>query len=258
MRKQTKFKRAAITIAALLFWGLIWHFIAEKVGISFILPKPVEVIRRFGSLLITKEFYIVLFTSFGRIFLGYFGGLLLGVVLGTLAYHSPIVRSLISPLMSIVRATPVASFIILVLLWVNTDLVPSLISLLMVLPIIWQNTILGWEGRDRNLSEMAKVFRLGRKKVFFAIDLPQITPSVTAAAKTALGLAWKAGVAAEVLALPKISVGTMINDAKIYYTTPDLYAWTGAIIIFSILLEKLLSLVFTKKKGENHENQLPL
>ena len=240
--------RAAITVAALLFWILIWYFIAGKVDLPLVLPSPVAVFPKLISLLKTAEFYPTLFGSFLRILLGFLSGMLLGFILGFGAYFISPIQALISPLMAIIRATPVASFILVVLFWMEKDSVPAFISLLMVLPIVWQNTLLGLEKRDPALSEMAKVFKLGKIKTFFRIDLPQVFGFVISAGKTGLGLAWKAGVAAEVLALPKESIGYMIYNAKMYLEMEELYAWTIVIILFSVIFEKLFFFLMKERR----------
>lgn len=248
MKRKHIFQGAA-TVAALLFWIFIWDVVADHVSLSFILPGPVEVFSRFFQLLLDPAFYKTLIFSLLRVGIGFCAGGIFAILLGVASYHSALLRTLISPVMAIVKATPVASFILVVILWIEKDFVPAFISLLMVLPIVWQSTVLGFEKRDAALGEMAKVFRLGRWKTLVRLDLPQVFPFILSSSKTAIGLAWKAGVAAEVLALPKESVGIMIYNAKLYLETVDLYAWTMGIILFSVILEKLFSLLFSRKKG---------
>lgn len=247
---KVKCKRAAITVAALLFWVFVWFLLAEKVNIPFVLPSPAEVFPRLFALCGTSDFYQLLFLSFLRVITGFLGGMVLGFALGLISYFLSPIRSLTSPLMAIIRATPVASFILVVLFWMEKEAVPAFISLLMVLPIVWQNTILGFEKRDAALGQMAKVFALSPWVRFWKIDFPQVLSFVISAGKTSLGLAWKAGVAAEVLALPKQSVGYMIYNAKMYLETVDLYAWTCAIILFSVMLEKLFLGLIRKRRGQ--------
>ena len=64
-------------------------------------------------------------------------------------------------------------------------------------------------------------------------------PFFMAAAKAGMGLAWKAGIAAEVLASPSLGIGTELYNAKIYLETADLFAWTAVIIAISVALERL-------------------
>ncbi len=246
-----KLVTAARILAALVFWGLVWQLCAAAVHLEFILPGPIAVFRRLLSLCRTADFYQTILLSFLRIAAGFCGGILAGVLLAFGCAKVRLLDALFSPLMAIIRATPVASFIILVLLWIEKGRVPAFISFLMVLPIVWQNTLLGIRSIDRQTLEMAKVFQITGKRKLFKVELPSILPYFLSASKVSLGLAWKAGVAAEVLALPKVSIGTMIYNAKLYLESTDLYAWTIAIILISVVLEKLFSLLF-RGKGESH------
>ncbi len=245
-------KKGAAYFAALLFWGFLWQIAATKINISFILPSPIQTLCRLWELAMTRDFYITVGTSLLRVAAGFFGGVIGGAILGFLTFRSSWLDALIAPVMVVARATPVASFILVVLLWIGRDWVPGFISFLMVLPIVWQNTVLGFEKRDPRLSEVAKVFGFSRRKTFFRLDLPQVFPFVISSSKTGLGLAWKSGIAAEVLALPDASIGMMIYHAKMYLETVDLYAWTLAIILFSVILEwGLIRLLDRRKGGRN-------
>ena len=242
-------KRAAEILAALLFWGLVWQLVALRTDLELILPTPWTVLRRLWELLFTGGFYATLGLSFLRIGAGYAAGVLCGALLALAAWKAKAVRVLLEPLMTVIRATPVASFIIMVILWLPREGVPAFIAAMLVMPVVWQNTLLGLTRLDPRLGEMATVFRIRGLKRFSRVELPQVMPAFTAAARTGLGLAWKAGVAAEVLALPKASVGKMIYEAKNYLETPDLYAWTLVIILVSLVMEALFSLLF-RKAGE--------
>ena len=254
MKYKSKLKKAAITVAALLFWIVVWFLASLKIDSVFILPSPALVFPRLFALACTGEFYKVILISFVRITLGFIIGMVLGFFLGFLTHYIRPAKALFSPLMSIIRATPVASFILVIIFWIEREGVPSFISILMVLPIVWQNTELGLEKKDKGLEEVAKIYQLGKWKTLIRVDLPQVVPFVFSAGKTALGLAWKAGVAAEVLALPKMSIGMMIYNSKLYLEIVDLYAWTIAIIIFSVILEKLFSVIFCAVERRKHGN----
>ncbi len=247
-------KGAAITVAALLFWILVWHILARKLDMPFVLPSPESVFLRLLELMRTLPFYQILFSSFLRVITGFFGGLVFGCLLGYLSHFLSPVKALTAPLMAIIRATPVASFILVVLFWMEKEEVPAFISFLMVLPIVWQNTVLGLEKRDPHLIEMAKIYQIPVAVRFFRIDFPQVMAYVISAGKMGLGLAWKAGVAAEVLALPGESVGYMIYNAKMYLEQVDLYAWTVAIIIFSVILEKIFLTLLKTRRNPNAES----
>ena len=249
--KNKFFKRSVGALFALLFWLLLWQLLAKKANLHLILPTPGAVFKRLAELVSTPVFYKLLGTSFLRVMWGFSLGLILGFTLGFCASILSPIKVLLEPIMSVLRATPVASFILVVLFWTETGRVPGFISLMMVLPIVFQSTLTGFQRRDPSFEELKAAFRIPPIRGFFNIDLPQVLPFVFSGAKTSLGLSWKAGIAAEVLALPKVSVGYMIYNAKMYLETVDLYAWTLAIIIFSIALEKILSLIFSGRRWED-------
>ena len=180
-------------------------------------------------------------------------GTLFGVVLAVLSSLSDIPEAVITPFIRVIRATPVASFIILVMLWIPYTYVPVFTSGLMVAPIVYMNVYEGIREANKELLEVARVFGFGKVKTVFKVYVPLVKPYFISAAVTALGLAWKAGIAAEVLCLPKKSIGSEIYYSKIYLETPDLFAWTIVVVLFSSILEKLFSRFVKKKKKEKSE-----
>ena len=161
----------------------------------------------------------------------------------------PLAETLLSPLRGVIRATPVSSFIILVLLWIQRGRVPAFISFLMVLPIVWTGVQQGLHATDPQLLEMARAYRFSRWKKLRYLYAPSVRPYFAAACMTGLGFAWKSGIAAEVIALPALSVGKNLYDAKIYLERADLFAWTLAVILLSLGLEALLKRAIGRIRG---------
>ena len=144
------------------------------------------------------------------------------------------------------RATPVASFILLILLWTDRSAVPGVIAGLMVLPVVGSNLCRGIRETDPKLLEQAGALRFSRLKTVRLVYLPSVRPYFLSAVVTSLGLAWKSGVAAEVLCRPAWAVGTQIVQARDYLETPSLFAWTLVILLLSLTLEKLLSALLNR------------
>ena len=162
-----------------------------------------------------------------------------GVLFALLASKSTFFRDFLSPVISIIKATPVASFIILALVWINTAYLSAFISFLMVLPIIYTNMLTGLENIDTGLLNMANVYKVPALRRFKYIYIPSLLPYYVAACSVGLGFSWKSGIAAEVIGLPNNTIGFSLYNAKIFLETPDLFAWTIVIIIISIIFEKL-------------------
>ena len=223
-----------------LVWLAIWEIISRIVGRELLVPSPVHVLSRICSLAITGAFWADIGLSILRILIGYLAALLFGTAIGILTARIRILDAFLSPIGRIIRATPVASFIILLFVFLSRSHIPAFTSFLMVLPLVWANVYEGIKNCDPKLLEMARVFRLKRTAVLLKIFLPSVMPYFMASAKTGMGLAWKAGIAAEVLTSPARGIGTALFNAKIYLETTDLFAWTCVIIIISMVLEKLL------------------
>ena len=141
--------------------------------------------------------------------------------------------------MQTVKAVPVASFIILVLIWVSPENLSVIISFLMVFPVIYTNVRDGIRSMDPRLAEMAEVFEIPVLLRVRYIYASQVLPFFRAGCSLALGLCWKSGIAAEVIGLPENTIGENLYNAKIYLNTPDLFAWTLVIVAVSVLFEKV-------------------
>lgn len=243
------------TLAVAAFWILIWYFAAAQVGKELLLPSPLSVLKRLFEIGATKEFYITTAYSLIRVMSGIILACLFGVVLAILTHVSKIANALARPLITVIKATPVASFIILALVWLGRSELPIFISLLMVLPVVWTNLMTALKEIDPKLLQMAKVYKIGIWQKLKAIYVPSVLPYFTSAAKTSLGLAWKAGIAAEVLAVPARSIGKELFNSKAYFETADLFAWTVVVIILSLIIElvfeTLISRLMKKRRTSN-------
>ena len=231
-------KDFAKKIAAGAVWLLIWLLCWLAVGKDVLIPSPAAVLLRLGQLICTLPFWQQVGLSLLRILTGFALALVLGAVFGALTARSALADTLLSPALRTVRAIPVASFIILLFVLMSKEYIPTVTSFLMVLPVVWSNVDQGVRSTDIQLLEMAQVFRLSHRKVLRHIWLPQVSPFFLAAARTGMGLAWKAGVAAEVLAAPRLGIGRALYEAKVYLETADLFAWTAVIVCISVVLEK--------------------
>ena len=231
------------TTAIFLFWLAIWQLASMVIAQEFLIPTPLATLKTLLELAKTEKFYISVLLSLLRIIIGYALGVILGVLGAVASYHSKLFDALFSPILKLIKAVPVASFIILALVWFKSDNLPIFIAFLMVLPMIWSTMKSGLDNIDGKYLELAKVYKLDNIKTFFEIKLPFILPSLISTALTALGFAWKSGVAAEVICRPANSLGNMLQEAKIYIETAEVFAITAVVAILSIILEKIIKAV---------------
>lgn len=223
-----------------VFWLGVWQIAAMAVGQELLLPTPLTVGKTLLELAGTAQFWLSALYTLGRVL----GGLLLGAAAGCLlagltGFFAP-ADWLISPAVRVIRATPVVSFILLVYLWVSRSSIPGVIAALMVLPVMWGSVTAGLNAVDAKLLELGRAYRFGWFRMLRLIYLPSLRPHLVSGFLTAFGLAWKSGVAAEVLCPPKYAIGARIQQAKTALETPDLFAWTVLLIALSLALEGLL------------------
>lgn len=232
---KTLFRRAG----AVLFWLAVWQAAAMAIGQEVFLVSPVQALRCLLRLLPQADFWHRVGFSAGRILLGFGLGVVCSAALAVAAEICPAAEVLIAPVLQLVKATPVASFIILALVWVRGSSLSVLISFLMVLPVLYGAVRTGIRAADPQLLEMAKVFRLPLGRRLRAVWLPAVLPAFRQGCSVALGICWKSGVAAEVIGLPNGSIGDALYRAKITLSTGELFAWTFVIILLSAAFEKL-------------------
>ena len=231
-----------------VFWIAVWWVASAWVGQELLVPSPASVLKRFVALTRTASFWHAAGTSLLRIFCGIAAGVFLGTTCAILTCRFSIVNCLLSPVIKIIRSAPVASFIILILLWVKTNQVPGVISALMVLPVLWESMSTGLRTVNPQLLEFSKAYQLNARKTLRYIYFPSVRPYFIAGINNAIGLAWKSGVAAEVLCVPRAAIGTQVYYSKIYLETPSLFAWTAVVILLSMALEKLVHTLLDSKE----------
>ncbi len=238
--------RVAIPLA---FWLGVWQLAALWVDLELLLPSPAAVGRSLAALAGTAEFWLSALFTLLRVFLGLLGGALLGTVLAFLTHFFPWADLLFSPAIRVVRATPVVSFILLIYLWVTRANIPEVIAAMMVLPVVWSSVTGGLSAVDPQLLELARAYRFSRWKTLRLIYLPSLRPHFISGFLTAFGLAWKSGVAAEVICPPRLAIGSRIQQARLSLETAELFAWTLVIIVLSLALEALLRRILKGRGG---------
>ena len=234
------------------FWLGVWQFgamFARTRKLDFFLPTPWTVLQTLAGLCVTGEFWATIALSLGRILMGMVFGTLLGILLAALTCASAWADRLLSPMIRMIRAVPVASFILLVMLAVYRATVPTVIVTLMVLPVVWSGVNQGIRQADPSLLELGRAYRFSRWKTVKLVYLPSVQPYLLSAITTAMGLAWKSGVAAEVLCTPRQAIGTEVYNAKFYLEIPTLFAWTAVVVALSLTMEWLLAAALRRWKG---------
>lgn len=233
-------RREDIRIWAVAFWLIMWQLASVAIGSDILLVSPITVVVRLLQLMTEITFWKTILFSLVRIAGGFFLAVLSGCLLAALSAYFTKIRDLLQPLVLAVKTVPVASFIILALVWFSSRNLAVFISFLMVFPAIYTNVLNGIRETNQELLEMAEVFEIPLPRRIRYIYVPQVFPYFESGCTVALGLCWKSGIAAEVIGMPRGSIGERMQQAKVYLDTPDLFAWTLVIVVLSLIFEKLV------------------
>lgn len=232
-------RNRATKAAAIAFWLIVWEVSSLLIGEEIFLPSPLSVIRALSVSMAEVSFWEAILFTLSRIILGFVSALVSALLLSAMSFRWKWLGILLDPALKIVRATPVASIVILILVWVRSRNLSVIISFMMVFPVVYQNILSGLRDTDRGILEMAEVYKIKLPKRIRYIYLPHLVPYIESAISTSLGLAWKSGIAAEVIGLPDGSIGERVYEAKIYLSMPDLFAMTLTVIILAFLFERV-------------------
>lgn len=238
MNKSKLFQLLSVLLALVL-----WQLAAVQVGKDMLLASPVQVLARLFTVWREPGFFGTVLFSYLRISAGFFAALFLGTVFGLLAGHFRMLEYFLRPYVVTVKTVPIASFIILCLIWLDFNMLTILIGFLIAFPVIYTNVLTGMKSVDRKMKEVAKLYRVPWTRRLLYVDLPSVKPYLLSSAGVAVGMAWKAGVAAEVIGIVDGSIGERLYLAKIYFQNADLLCWTVVIILLSVLTEKAVVLL---------------
>lgn len=218
---------------AVITWLLIWQIASIAWGSPLLLPGPTDVAARLIALAPDPAFWQRVLFTLSRIAGGYLLAAAIGIAAALGAARWRTAEELFAPLMALAKSVPVASITVLALVWLRAANLAVFVVFLVVLPLVYANTLAGLRAVDPALDEAAKLFSInGARRLRFLV-MPRLYPYLETALGTALGMAWKAGVAAEVIGIPTGSLGEAVYDAKVYFDTPGLFAVTLAIVIAS-------------------------
>jgi NitT/TauT family transport system permease protein len=233
-KNQPFLKRTAIVI----IWLAVWQLASMATGLEILLPSPVRVFTTLLKMMQTKDYYKTAVCSILHIGAGFAAAFLAGVILGSISGFFSLVYDFLEPVIHLMKSVPVASVIILMLIWFGSSKTVVIIAFTVVFPMIYNAVYQGVAAADKKLLEMAEVFKISSAVRIRVIYFPAVYPFLVANLKTALGMCWKAGVSAEVIGLVKNSIGSQLYYSKLYLLTPELFAWSATIIILSCIFEK--------------------
>ena len=237
--KTSIIKNSLKKLFIILFWLVIWEIFALIINKEIYLPSPISTFKTLIEILLDKTTYVVILSSTARTLLGLILSCIFGIILGFICGLNDFLYELMNPIVIIIRSTPIVSIIILAIIWLKSSNVPIFASFLMCFPVIFTNVATGIRNTDKKILEMCKVYKLSIFEVIKSVYFYSIIPYIYSAIISSIGIAWKASSAAEVLSMPKYSIGKYLFYAKTNLEPTELFSWTIIIIVISSLLEAM-------------------
>ena len=230
-------------ILIVIFWTAVWEIAYLLIGRDIYFPSPVSVVTTFFRLLTEQKSWVVIGWSLYRTLFAVALSAVLGVIFGIAGGLNRTVYDFINPLMVILKSTPVVSVIIIAIIWFRSTDVPIFSGFLMCFPIVFTGTVAGVRSADPKLVEMSRFYGVRRTDMLKALYFPSAKPYINASVISAIGICWKAVAAAEVLSMPRLSIGANLFFAKTSLDPALLFAWTAVIILLSFVFETVYAKV---------------
>ena len=226
-------------ILSVLFWLCVWQAAAFWMKDSIVFVGPADMLGSLWEQMQETKFWLSIGNSAWKIMLGFLAAFGSAVAAAGISFRIRWLKILLEPVIQLAKAVPVASFVVLILIAAGSEWLSVFIVFLMAFPVIYVNMGQGLACVDSRMLEMAKVFGMNPWKKFLYIYRPAFMPFLISGSRVALGMSWKSGVAAEIIGIPRNSIGERLYMAKIYLNTDSLFAWTLVIIVLSLAFEKL-------------------
>lgn len=238
--KDSSIKDKFVVLLSITGLVIFWGIASAVINSSVIFPSPKETFISFTNIIKIDSFWYIITSSLLRGIVAFIAACLLGIVVGIIVGVNKSADAFIKPGLILIMSTPIVSFILLALIWFKTDIIPIFVAFLMIFPIIVFNVKEGIINIDKDLIEMAKIYRVSHKNILRNIYLPSIMSYLFAGIISAIGIGWKVVVTAEVLCNPTYGIGTSLQTSRIYLDTADVFAWTFIAVLLSFIFEKFV------------------
>lgn len=247
--KTQKILQILLPIISILTLIIIWVVSALIVGNSYVLPSVGETLIAFFGFFKSQEFYSALFGTLLRSVIAFIVSFVIAGGLAILSYKYQSAKKLISPIIAIIRVLPTIAVVLLLSIWTNSFVAPVIVTMLVVLPIAYNNILSALLSIDKAQLDMCRLFGVTEKEVLLKVKLPQIFPPLISTAGGLLSLNLKLMVAAEVLSQTPFSIGDYMQISKLYDRTAIMMALVLTTIIVGLVIELIFN-YFSKKVGK--------
>lgn len=241
-----RFWATIISLTSVVFIVGLWYLVALKLDASVIVPTPLEVLDSLKELFTTKDFVLNVGTTVLRAFESFVIIFILGSVFGIAAGRLKVIEMIFRPFVTLFKAIPVMSIILIAFLWLKTGQIPVFSAFLMAFPVMYVQTLDGMKNKSRELEQMCRIYNITGKRKLWNYTVPSLMPSLITGAKQSMSMIWKVVISAEVLTIPSFGIGRSLHMAQIQIETAEVFAWTFIAVVLTFLGDSIFLLVLKK------------
>ncbi len=219
-------------ILLIVIWALAAIIVSDRT-----LPGPLIVVNIFIDEIVNGELLIHLGITLYRVTISFFLAMSIGTLLGIIMGSKRNINLVLDGWNLLFLNIPALVTIILCYVWFGlTDIAAIIAVSLNKIPNVIVTVREGALAVDRNLLEVAKVFKVGPKKTFFKFFLPQLYPYIMAAARGGIALIWKIVLVVELLGRSD-GVGFKLHEFFQFFDIASILAYTLAFVAVMVFVE---------------------
>jgi NitT/TauT family transport system permease protein len=226
-----------------LLIAVIWEGLSSQYSALGVVPPPLATLAYIRAEAGKAVFWEAIGNTLSRSLVSFFISFAAAALLAAAAHLRRGIKLAVAPLITVCRAMPTTAVILILLLCINSRYVPVAVAFLIVFPLCYENLFYALETVDRQLLDMAAVFRIPPSRRLSGIYLPAVIPAALSSIRAGAGLNIKVVIAAEILGLPSVSIGYSILSAKQGFAFSAAFAWLVIAVFLCFLCEMAVSAV---------------
>ncbi|MEE3715392.1 nitrate ABC transporter permease [Tumidithrix elongata RA019] len=236
-------------LVAIAIFLVIWQLFTMLPGA--ILPGPIKVVQQTWILILypfydkggtDKGLFWQVLASLQRVAMGYTLAAIVGISLGILVGTSKVMSRALDPIFQFLRTVPPLAWVPIALaaLQKNEPAALFVIFITAIWPILI-NTAVGVQQIPQDYRNVSRVLKLSRAKFFFKILIPSALPYIFTGLRIAIGLAWLAIIAAEIVMSGIVGIGFFIWNAYTNGNVSEVILALFYIGAVGLILDKLMA-----------------
>ena len=233
------------TIISIVLFAMVWQvmsYLAPSLGIpAFAIPGLGRIAQS-----LAKITPLDVAVTLGRVLLSLVVSFVIGLLVAVLMYLSESIEKYLRPMVRILMAVPVVSWILFAVLWFpGVEFRIGFVLVVVCGPVFLVDTLDAMRSVPRELRQMMRSFRPTTLQFFVMMMLPAIVPTIFTSWKVNISLAIRVVTIAELVGAVT-GIGHQLSVAQELFSVADVFAWTIVLVALLFLLEAIVARVETR------------